>query len=72
MSSVEDPSGTLEVFQKSTKAKKMQQCVMEGSADVNCTGCHIRFYHNTIDSNEIFAPIGEENLQLAVKSFNYY
>ena len=40
---------------------------MDGSADINCEGCDVRFYHNTIDSNEIFAPIGEEDQQLAVK-----
>ena len=35
---------------------QMQQCVMEGTQDVSCEGCSIRFYHNGIDRDDIFDP----------------
>ena len=35
---------------------QMQQCTMEGSEEVGCEGCSIRFYHNGIDRDDIFDP----------------
>ena len=66
MRNVEDPSGTWDVSQMNTKSKKMQQCVMEGTAEINCEGCDVRFFHNTIDSDQIFTPMGYEHQQVAV------
>ena len=34
----------------------MQQCIMSGSVEFGCDGCSIRFYHNSIDRDNIFDP----------------
>ena len=40
--------------------KKLQQCSIAGTAEINCEGCDVRFYHNRVDRDFIFNPSQEE------------
>lgn len=41
---------------ESINLPELQQCTMEGSEEIGCEGCNIRFYHNGLDRDDIFDP----------------